>query len=87
MDKESNSIYKGMASIKYMNEQVSQELYMLKDNKYDSFMDLLIDLNDKTSINSRQLNILISIDFFKEFGKSQKLLDIIKLYENIISKK
>ena len=31
MDKESNSIYKGMASIKYMNEQVSQELYMLKD--------------------------------------------------------
>ena len=87
MNKENNSIYKGMASIKYMNEQVSQELYMLKDNKYDSFMDLLIDLNDKTSINSRQLNILISIDFFEEFGKSQKLLDIIKLYENIISKK
>lgn len=87
MNKENNSIYKGMASIKYMNEQVSQELYMLKDNKYDSFMDLLIDLNDKTSINSRQLNILIAIDFFEEFGKSQKLLDIIKLYENIISKK
>lgn len=87
MDKESNSIYKGMASIKYMNEQVSQELYMLKDNKYDSFMDLLIDLNDKTSINSRQLNILITIDFFDEFGKSQKLLDIIDLYEKIMSKK
>lgn len=87
MNKEDNSIYKGMASIKYMNEQVSQELYMLKDNKYNSFMDLLIDLNDKTSINSRQLNILIAIDFFEEFGKSQKLLDIVKLYENIISKK
>lgn len=87
MDKESNSIYKGMASIKYMNEQVSQELYMLKDNKYDSFMDLLIDLNNKTSINSRQLNILIAIDFFDEFGKSQKLLDIIDLYEKIMSKK
>lgn len=87
MDKKSNSIYKGMASIKYMNEQVSQELYMLKDNKYDSFMDLLIDLNDKTSINSRQLNILIAIDFFDEFGKSQKLLNIIDLYEKIMSKK
>ena len=87
MDKESNSIYKGMASIKYMNEQVSQELYMLKDNKYDSFMNLLIDLNDKTSINSRQLNILIAIDFFDEFNCSQKLLDIVKLYENIMSKK
>lgn len=88
MDKETNSIYKGMASIKYMNAQVSEELYELKDNQYNNFMELLIDIYDKTSINSRQLNILIAIDFFKdEFGKSQKLLDIVKLYENIMSKK
>ena len=87
MDKETNSIYKGMASIKYMNAQVSEELYKLKDNQYNNFMDLLIDVYDKTSINSRQLNILIAIDFFEEFGKSQMLLDIVKLYENIISKK
>ena len=87
MDKETNSIYKGMASIKYMNAQVSEELYKLKDNQYNNFMDLLIDIYDKTCINSRQLNILIAIDFFKEFGKSQKLLDIVELYENIMSKK
>ena len=87
MDKETNSIYKGMASIKYMNAQVSEELYELKDNQYNNFMDLLIDIYDKTCINSRQLNILIAIDFFEEFGKSQKLFDILKLYENIMSKK
>ena len=87
MDKETNSIYKGMASIKYMNAQVSEELYRLKDNQYNNFMDLLIDVYDKTSINSRQLSILIVIDFFEEFGKSQKLLDIVELYENIMSKK
>ena len=87
MDKETNSIYKGMASIKYMNAEVSEQLYGLKDNQYDNFMDLLIDIYDKTSINSRQLNILIAIDFFEEFGESQKLLDIVKLYENIMSKK
>ena len=87
MDKETNSIYKGMASIKYMNAQVSEELYKLKDNQYNNFMDLLIDVYDKTSINSRQLSILIVIDFFEEFGKSQKLLDIVELYENIMSKK
>ena len=87
MNKETNSIYKGMASIKYMNAQVSEELYELKDNQYNNFMDLLIDIYDKTSINSRQLNILIAIDFFEEFGKSQMLLDIVKLYENIMSKK
>ena len=87
MDKETNSIYKGMASIKYMNAQVSEELYKLKDNQYNNFIDLLIDIYDKTSINSRQLSILIVIDFFEEFGKSQKLLDIVELYENIMSKK
>ena len=88
MDKETNSIYKGMASIKYMNAQVSEELYELKDNQYNNFMELLIDIYDKTSINSRQLNILIAIDFFKdEFGKSQKLLDIVDLYDKIMSKK
>ena len=87
MDKETNSIYKGMASIKYMNAQVSEELYKLKDNQYNNFMDLLIDVYDKTSINSRQLSILIVIDFFEEFGNSQKLLDIVELYENIMSKK
>lgn len=87
MDKETNSIYKGMASIKYMNAQVSEELYKLKDNQYNNFMDLLIDIYNKTCINSRQLNILIAIDFFEEFGKSQKLFDILKLYENIMSKK
>ena len=87
MDKETNSIYKGMASIKYMNAQVSEELYELKDNQYNNFMDLLIDIYDKTSINSRQLNILINIGFFDEFNCTQKLLDIVDLYDKIISKK
>ena len=87
MDKENNAIYKGIASIKYMNENVANEMYELKDNKYNNFMELLIDLQEKTSLNSRQLNILIAIDFFEEFGKSQKLLDILDLFNNVMSKK
>lgn len=87
MDKENNAIYKGIASIKYMNENVANEMYELRDNKYNNFMELLIDLSMKTSINSRQLNILIAIDFFQEFGKSQKLLDMLNLFNNIMSKK
>lgn len=87
MDKENNAIYKGIASIKYMNENVANEMYELKDNKYSNFMELLIDLQEKTSLNSRQLNILISSNFFDEFGKSQKLFDIVDLYNNIMAKK
>lgn len=86
-DKATNSIYKGLSSIKYMNEKVSEELYGLRNNKYNNFLELLIDL-ENTSINSRQLEILIKLDFFlDEFGKSQKLLDIVEAYNNIYSKK
>ena len=87
MDKESNAIYKGIASIKYMNENVANEMYALKDNEYSSFMELLIDLLNKTSINSRQLYILITSDFFEEFGKSYKLLKTVDIYNDILSKK
>ena len=37
----------------------------------------------KTSVNNRQLNILTGLDFFSEFGKNKKLLQIIKLYNGI----
>lgn len=77
-DKESNKIFKGIASIKYMNAQVADEMYQLRDNKYDSFIDLLYDLTEKTTLNSRQLKILIELDFFDEFGDANYLM---KLYE------
>lgn len=77
MDKESNTIYKGIASIKYLNKAVGEYLYTLKDNTYETFTDLLIDINKH--INSKQLDILIRLNFFEEFGKSDKLL---KVYEN-----
>ena len=86
-DKESNSIYKGLASIKYMNEKVADELYSLKDCVFDDFIDALETVHECTSINSRQLDILIKLDFFSEFGKSQKLLDITAAYDEIYSKK
>ena len=86
-DKESNSIYKGLASIKYMNERVADELYSLKDCVFDDFIDVLETVHECTSINSRQLDILIKLDFFSEFGKSQKLLDITAAYDEIYSKK
>jgi DNA polymerase III alpha subunit len=86
MSKETNSIYKGVASIKYLNETVANELYELKDNKYNSFLDLLIDLQN-TSINSRQLEILIKLGYFSEFGGRQYLLNIVEMYDKYGKKK
>lgn len=86
-NKETNSIYKGVGSIKFLNNTVGDELYNLRDVKYNDFLELLIDLNEKTSINSRQLDILIKLQFFSEFGKTQKLLKIVDIYNTIYTKK
>lgn len=78
-DKKTNSIYKGIGSIKFLNEDVSEELFKLSKNKYTNFTDLLIDIKTKTSINSRQLDILIKLDFFSDFGNSKELLNIVEV--------
>lgn len=84
-DKETNSIYQGIESIKYCNSSIAEELYALRDNKYDSFIDLLNDIKEKTSLNSRQLEILTGLNFFSEFGKNRYLLDVIEVYDKFNS--
>ncbi len=79
-DKETNSIYKGIGSVKFCNDLMGEALYSLRDKKYDCFIDLLLDLNDK-SINSRQLDILIKLDYFSEFYNSKELLRIVEVFE------
>lgn len=86
-DKENNMIYKGMSSIKYLNEKSSDELYSLRNNPYLNFVDLLYDIEEKTTLNSRQLDILIKIDFFEEFGDINKLLYIRDKFDEIHDKK
>lgn len=87
-DKETSSIYKGINSIKYLNAQVGDDLYSLRENKYNSFLELLSDLSEKQiSINSRQMIALIKLDFFEEFGKSKKILAIYDYYTTLNGKK
>lgn len=81
-DRETNTIYKGMQSIKYLNEAISEQLYELRKNKYDSFIDLLVDVTENTSVNTRQLEILIRLDYFSEFGNSGKLLAVFEEFKD-----
>ena len=83
MDKETNSIYKSITSVKFCNAQIAEELYELSKNHYNSFIELLKDINEKTSVNSRQLMILTILDFFSDFGKNKYLLDVIELCNGV----
>lgn len=87
MDKETNSIYCGVSSVKHCNVKIANELMELSKNKYSNFVDLLKDIKDKTSMNSRQLNILTGLNFFSDFGENQYLLNIIDVYNRFSSVK
>lgn len=75
-DKASNSIYAGMQTIKYMNAQVSEDLYNLRDQQFNSFLDLLKVFTG----DSRQLDILIRLGYFSEFGPTKTLLKTVEYY-------
>ena len=74
-DTETNCIYKGLGSIKYMSEQVAEALYGMRDMQFRNFIDVLFALQQlKDKPDSRQLDILIKIGYFEEFGSAKALL-------------
>ena len=68
-----NGIYKGIASIKFMNTESANELYSIREEKFDNFIDLLERMSS-LKIDSRKMDILIKLDFFSEFGSIAYLL-------------
>ena len=87
MDKETNTIYKGVASIKYLNSGAAEYLYSLRDNQYDNFISLLEQIEEDRQINSRQMEILIQLQYFDEFGKNKKLLETYRYFKNLYGRK
>lgn len=75
------AIYKGIASVTYMSDKVSEELYNLRDKQYEDFIDVLEDIFANTSADTRQLKILICLNYFSEFGEINDLLDIESKWE------
>lgn len=93
MDKENNKIYKGTGAIKFLNKECSLFLYSLKDNKYDTFIDLLSDITEskdeqgRAYVNSRQIEILIKSQYFQEFGNNKKLLTVYNYFKELYRRK
>ncbi len=84
---EKNIIVKGIESIKYMNECVAEEMYRIAHSKNHSrFVDVLYDLESDSSIDSRQLSILIKLDFFSDFGNQRELLKITDLFYSVFKR-
>ena len=84
---ENNTVYLGMNVIKNLNSSVAEELHTLSQSRtYTNFFDLLKDITEKTSLNSRQLDILIRLDRFSDFGEAGALLYQTKLFDRVYDK-
>lgn len=82
-DKQNNAIYKGIASVKFLNADIAQKMYEMREQDFSTFIDFL----KVNPCDSRQTEILIKLGFFSEFGKSQKLLQEYELFNTYYGKK
>lgn len=81
MDKKENVIYQGIESIKYCNAAIADELMDLANSdNYTNFDSLLHDIKSKTSVDARQIEILVMMNFFSKFGKNKFLMGVVNIY-------
>lgn len=85
-NRDTRTIYKGLGGIKYLNDRIADELYTIGQDSYGSFLDVFVALQD-TSVNSKQLDILIKLDYFHDYGEPNELLKIVELFNAIYGKK
>lgn len=80
-DPDSRAIYEGCGAVKWMNDQVANDLYALSQSRnFESFTDLLYAMKD-IAIDSRQLQILIELDYFSDFGNAVELWCISGIFD------
>ena len=82
-DAAERSVYKGVASIKYLNEDVAEQLYAMREETFSSFADVIRVFPG----NTKQLDILIKLDYFSEFGNIGYLLDLVRCYDEFNGRK
>lgn len=74
-DTDENTIYKGLGSIKYMSADVAEALYGMRDMQFKNFIDVLFAIQQlEAKPDARQLDILVKIGYFAEFGPAKALL-------------
>lgn len=80
-------VYLGINTIKGCGENVSKALKATVDECYDDFFDLLCDFNNCPDIDNGQIETLIRLGFFSQFGGTFKLLRICGIFNLYHGKK
>ena len=85
-DIKNGEIYKGMNSVKFINSKIPEELNNIYNNGIYDFPRVVELIKNNTSTNSRQLEVLIKIGYFREFGSIKKCLTFMEYYGKLAKK-
>jgi DNA polymerase III alpha subunit len=86
-NKDTKTIYKSLGSIKNIGKDTGNKLNDISDMHFNNFVDLLSTVNNNKCCNSRELEILISINFFEQFGNPNQLLKEVEIYNKYANAK
>lgn len=85
--KDRQIIAKGLASIKFIGKKDAKALYELSQGeKFTRFVDLLAKIENEKILDTRQIGILVRLDFFSEFGNQKELLEISRVFYGTFKK-
>jgi DNA polymerase III alpha subunit len=81
-DPEHHCINPALVSIKGISKTCASELYRLsKSKKFKSFVAVVSAIKSRTRVNSGQLETLIKLDYFSDFGNPNQLLEQMKILD------
>lgn len=73
IDHSANTISDALTSVKHVGRRVADALYQMRDNEYGCFTDLLYAMEIHPAFDAQVIEILIRLDYFREFGMMGKL--------------
>lgn len=84
-DTESKCISKGIASIKFIANDVADNLLAISQNhQFTHFVELIDEIfNHNSGIKKNQFEILMKIDFFDKFGNYKELSQIYRMFDTL----
>ena len=86
-DKKKGVIYPSLNSIKSLSTECANALYDASQYMCCDFVDVLKTLKGYKEVNTGKIEVLIQLDYFREFGKSMKLWQIYQLFDRLYGKK
>lgn len=82
-----NAVWLGTNTMKGFGKNVAIALNELAKNDYNNFVEFLVDASVNPNIDKSQLESLIKLNWFNQFGLNGKLLRIYNLFNDIYGRK